>query len=180
MGNAVVVYEHGNQIWRNRYDAKSNSWGTPGVIDSRNIAQYEPRVAVDKNGIYMAVWYLPNDATNMGMWQTLQHGIHWSAPRRSRGRTLSIRSTASAAWSTAQILRPGDDSGDRDPVVAISETGDAFVGWTQSEGGAADYISVWERSYVSGAWQPAALLETKTAGRLTASASPPTQQGTPS
>ena len=76
----------------------------------------------------------------------------WSA-------AASIRSTAAAAWSTPQILRPGDDDGDRNPAVAMSETGDAFAGWEQSEGGTADYISVWERSYLSGAWQPAALLE---------------------
>jgi hypothetical protein len=189
MGNAVVVYQQGSQIWANRYDAQSNLWGTPGAIDSRNIAQYSPKVAVDKNGIYLAIWDLPNDATNMGIWQsTSSDGIHWSASSaitrtnafttalsmNSKGAAVvawtqsvnnlwtaaaSIRSTAGGAWSTPQILRPGDDTGDRDPAVAMSETGDAFVGWTQSEGGTADEISVWERSYISGAWQTAALLE---------------------
>lgn len=194
LGNAVVAYAQGNQIWANRYDAQSNVWGTPGAIDSRNVAQYQPQVAVDKNGIYTVVWYLPNDATNMGLWQsTSSDGIHWSASAaitklntvsaalsvNSKGAAIvawtqvvndlytpaaAIRSTASGAWSTAQILRPGDDSADRNPVVAMSETGDAFVGWVQSEGGTADYISVWERSYLSGAWQPAALLETLDTG----------------
>jgi|GEM_PF-2300362 len=194
IGNAVVVYEQGNQIWSNRYDAKSNLWGTPGAIDSRNIAQYEPKVAVDKNGIYLAIWYLPNDAANQGIWQSSSSdGIHWSASSaitrtnafttalsmNSKGAAIvawteavnnlwtaaaSIRSTASAAWSTPQILRPGDDNSDRYPAAAMSETGDAFVGWEQSEGGTADYISVWERSYISGAWQAAALLETLDTG----------------
>ena len=193
-GNAVVVYSQGNQIWANRYDAQSNIWGTPGAVDSRNVAQYEPQVAVDGNGIYTAVWYLPNDSTNMGLWQSSSSdGIHWSASAaitrlntvsaalavNSKGAAIavwtqvvndlytaaaSIRSTASGAWSTPQILRPGDDNGDRYPAVTMSETGDAFVGWEQSEGGTADYISVWERSYVSGAWQPAALLETLDTG----------------
>jgi hypothetical protein len=190
MGNVVVVYQNGNQIWSTRYDAQSNMWGTPGAIDSRNVAQYEPKVAVDKNGIYLAVWGLPNDATNMGIWQsTSSDGIHWSASSaitktnafspalsmNSKGAaivawtqaannlwtaTASIRSASGAAWSTPQVLRPGDDDGDRNPVVAMSETGDAFAGWTQSEGGTADEISVWERSYLSGAWQPATLFET--------------------
>ena len=190
MGNVVVVYAQGNQIWANRYDAGSNVWGTPGAIDSRNVAQYQPQVAVDKNGIYLAVWYLPNDATNMGLWQsTSSDGIHWSASSaitranaftvslsmNSKGAAVvawtqaannlwtaaaSIRSATGASWSTPQILRPGDDDGDRNPVAAMSETGDAFVGWTQSEGGTADAISVWERSYLAGAWQPAALFET--------------------
>ena len=194
MGNAVVVYQNGNQIWGNRYDAKSNIWGTAGAIDSRNIGQYEPKVAVDKNGIYLAIWDLPNDATNQGIWQsTSSDGIHWSAPSaitrlnafttalsmNSKGAAIvgwtqsvnnlwtaaaSLRSSATAAWSTPQILRPGDDNGDRNPVVAMSETGDAFAGWEQSEGGTADYISVWERSYISGGWQPAALLETLDTG----------------
>jgi len=190
MGNAVVVYQQGNQIWSNRYDATSNMWGTPGAIDSRNVAQYEPKVAVDKNGIYLAVWGLPNDATNMGIWQsTSSDGIHWSTsaaitktnafgPSLSMNSTgaaivawtqaannlwtaaASVRSASGAAWSTVQVLRPGDDDGDRNPVVAMSETGDAFAGWTQSEGSTADEISVWERSYLSGAWQPATLFET--------------------
>jgi hypothetical protein len=190
LGNAVVVYQQGNQIWSSRYDATSNMWGTPGAIDSRNVAQYEPKVAVDKNGIYLAVWGLPNDTTNMGIWQsTSSDGIHWSASSaitktnafgpalsmNSKGAAIvawtqaannlwtaaaSIRSASGAAWLTPQVLRPGDDDGDRDPVVAMSETGDAFAGWTQSEGSTADEISVWERSYLSGAWQPAALFET--------------------
>jgi hypothetical protein len=194
MGNAVVVYQNGNEIWANRYNAPSNSWGTPGAIDSRNIGEYEPKVAVDKNGIYLAIWYLPNDTANQGIWQsTSSDGIHWSGPMaitrtnafttalsmNSKGAAIvawtesannlwtavaSIRSTASGAWSTPQILRPGDDLGDRNPVVAISETGDALAGWEQSEGGTADEISVWERSYVSGAWQPAALLESLDTG----------------
>ena len=195
MGNAVVVYQNGNQIWSARYDAQSNMWGTPGAIDSRNVAQDGPQVAVDKNGIYLAVWYLPNDATNMGLWQsTSSDGIHWSASSaitrtnaftaslsmNSKGAAIvawtqaannlwtaaaSIRSASGAAWSTPQVLRPGDDDTDRNPAVAMSETGDAFVGWEQSEGGTADYISVWERSYLSGAWQPTpALLETLDTG----------------
>ncbi len=194
-GNAVVVYQQGNQIWSNRYNAQSNSWGTPGAIDSRNVAQYEPKVAVDKNGIYLAVWGLPNDATNMGIWQSASSdGIHWSASSaitktnafgpvlsmNSKGAAIvawtqaannlwtaaaSIRSASGAAWSTPQILRPGDDDGDRNPAVAMSETGDAFAGWEQTEGGTADEISVWERSYLSGAWQPTpALLETLDTG----------------
>ena len=194
LGNAVVVYEQGNQIWSNRYDARSNVWGTAMAIDSRNVAQSGPKVAVDKNGIYLAVWGLPNDATNMGIWQsTSSDGIHWSASSaitttnafapalsmNSKGAALvawtqaannlwtataSIRSTASAAWSTPQILRPGNDDVERYPAVAMLETGDALVGWEQTEGGAADEISVWERSYLSGAWQPAALLETLDTG----------------
>jgi hypothetical protein len=194
MGNSVVVYQQGNQIWSNRYDATSNMWGTPGAIDSRNVAQYEPKVAVDKNGIYLAVWGLPNDATNMGIWQsTSSDGIHWSASSaitktnafspalsmNSKGAAIvawtqaannlwtaaaSIRSASGAAWSTPQVLRPGNDDADRNTAAAMSETGDAFVGWEQSEGGTPDEISVRERSYLSGAWQPAALLETYDAG----------------
>ena len=90
MGNAVVVYQNGNQIWGNHYDAQSNVWGTPGAIDSRNIAQYEPKVAVDKNGIYLAIWYLLNDATNRGSGRAPPATAFTGPPRRrSRGRTPS-------------------------------------------------------------------------------------------
>ena len=45
------------------------------------------------------------------------------------------RGTASARHALAdQVLRTGDDNGDRDPVVAITGNGYGFVGWTQHDG----------------------------------------------
>jgi hypothetical protein len=186
----VVVYQHGSDIWSNRYDATSNSWGTPGSIDARGAQTAEPAIAVDQNGNYLIVWGIPNDATLTGIWQsTSSDGVHWSAPAaitttsafspalsmnapgaaivawtESNGSAYqaaaSIRAATGATWSAPQVLRPGDDYGDRNPAVAMSGTGQAFVAWEQSDGGAADYNSVWLRQYTAaGGWTAAGLFE---------------------
>jgi hypothetical protein len=82
--------------------------------------------------------------------------------------SASIRSapgSAGASWSTPQVLRPGDDDSDRDPAVAMDGSGNAFVGWVQSDGSgsasaSANYGSVWMRQYTAGAgWNAAGLFE---------------------
>jgi hypothetical protein len=59
-------------------------------------------------------------------------------------------------------MRPGDDLGDKDPVVAVSGTGEAFVLWTQDD--TAGYISVWMRQHTTTAWQAATLFESYETG----------------
>jgi hypothetical protein len=189
-GNAVVVYQHGSGIWATRYNATANQWGTPGPIDARGGQTFAPKVAVDKNGVYLAVWGLPNDPNNLdGIWQsTSSDGVHWApvsaitttnafSPVLSMNAAgaavvawtestasayqaaASIRPATGAAWSAPQVLRPGADYGFRNPAVAMSGTGQAFVGWEQSDGGAPDQLSVWMRQYTSAGWMPAALFE---------------------
>jgi len=55
------------------------------------------------------------------------------------------------------VLRPGDDNGDRYPVVAVSGTGEGFVLWTQDD--AAGWISVWMAQHTNSGWQPSELFE---------------------
>jgi hypothetical protein len=75
--------------------------------------------------------------------------------------SASVRAATGGTWTAPQVMRPGDDDSDRDPAVAMSGTGQAFVGWQQSDGGNDFYLSLWMRQYTSGAgWAPAALFET--------------------
>ena len=73
------------------------------------------------------------------------------------------------------MLRPGDDAGDRYPVVAVSGTGEGFVLWTQDD--TAGYISVWMRQHTTTGWQPAALFEGYELQRSYSPAWPPTRAG---
>jgi hypothetical protein len=204
MGNAVVVYNFGNDIWSNRYDATLNAWGTPAAIDTRGLEQ-SAQVTVDKNGIYLAVWSIDNDTsspTRDGIWQaTSSDGIHWSTVSaithtNAWGAALSenadgaavvawtesanangtvwqvsasIRST-SGSWSAPVVMLAGDGNADLNPSAAISGTGNAFVAWEQGDGTTTDQLSVWERSYINGAWGTAALFESNTAGPAYSSA----------
>ena len=71
----------------------------------------------------------------------------------------TVRSSTSAAWSAPQVLRPGDDQGDRNPAVAMSGKGEAFVMWEQSDGQATDWNSIWWRQHTTTGWSAAALFE---------------------
>jgi hypothetical protein len=182
-GGAVVVFQNGNAIYANHYDASQNSWGTPVPLDTRGLA-YVPKVAVDKNGIYVAVWGIPNDATYSGIWEsTSSDGVNWSTPPTALTTTsafspvLSMNANGDAVaawtesvggnWQVAAAIRTGGnnpswgkptallaskDNGDRNPAVAMSGTGEAFVGWEQSDGTTADVNSVWMTQYKSGVW----------------------------
>jgi len=187
-GNAVVVYEHGGEIWSNYYSFATSAWGTPTAIDSRSgSAAQQANIAVDKNGGWLAVWAQDPNASLKGIYySTSTNGTTWSAispltNTTSWGPVLSMnaegaaivawsesvsnlwqaasatRQTTGSAWSAATVLRPGDDNGDRDPVVTMSGTGEGFVLWTQDD--TAGYISVWMRQHSTTGWQPAALFE---------------------
>jgi hypothetical protein len=189
-GNAVVVYEHGNDIWFSRYDAASNQWGTAAQLETQGGRASNPIVAVDKNGNYLAVWRQANDSTLEGVYQsTSSDGVSWSgfgtittdnafgpvmsmnangaaivAWTESTGSAYqaaaSVRATTGGTWSAAQVLRPGDDYGDRNPAVAMSGMGQAFAGWEQDDDGATAENSIWMRQYTGTSWQAAALFET--------------------
>jgi hypothetical protein len=187
-GSAVVVYQYSTGIYANHYDAAQNTWGTPAPLDTRATA-YEPKVVVDKNGIYVAVWGIPNDATYMGIWQSSSSdGVNWSKPAsitttnafgpvismNANGDAVaawtesvggnwqaaaSLRAGSTQKWGTPQVMLASADNGDRNPAAAISGTGEAFVGWEQSDGGANDISSVWMRHYAGGSWGAAALFD---------------------
>jgi hypothetical protein len=147
----------------------------------------QANIAVDKNGGWLAVWAQDPNGTLKGIYTSSStNGTTWSAITPLTNTTswtpalamnadgaaivawteavgnlwqtaATTRATTGSAWGTPTVMRPGDDNGDRDPVVTMSGTGEGFVLWTQDD--AADWISVWMRQHTPSGWQPAALFE---------------------
>jgi hypothetical protein len=194
-GNAVVVFQNGSAIYANHYDATQNSWGTPTPLDARGLA-YEPKVAVDKNGIYVAVWGIPNDTTYKGIWtSTSSDGVNWSTPPTAITTTsawspvISMNANGDAVvawtesisnnWQVAAAMRTGGnnpswggptvlltskDDGDRNPAAVISGTGEAFVGWEQTDGTSAAIDVIWMAQHTSSGWGKAFVFDDDMAG----------------
>ena len=60
-GNVTAVWDQGDgsrlNVWANRYDAAAGTWGTPRLLETDNTGDATgPEVAVDPNGVVMAVW----------------------------------------------------------------------------------------------------------------------------
>ena len=111
-GKAVAVFKHGTQLWANTHDPATNAWGTtPSVIDGRAEEAREPRIAVDKNDTYLAVWEQdPNESLKGIWWSTSTDGIQWTAPAAI---------TTTPAFSAA---------------LSVNADGVAVVAWTESAG----------------------------------------------
>jgi hypothetical protein len=114
-GDAVVVYTHGDDIWFSHYNATGNTWDKATALDARGAVTSAPKVAVDKNGIFVAVWGIPNDSSTpplTGIWTaSSSDGVNWSS--------ISPIATTSAF----------------DPAISMNANGDAVCAWTESVGG---------------------------------------------
>jgi hypothetical protein len=131
-------------IWQST-SADGTNWG-PVTAITRTQA-WGPVISMNANGAAIVAW-TESDATTQN-WQV----------------AAVTRTATGAGWSGPQVLRPGDDNGDRNPAVAMSGTGEAFAIWEQSEGNpAVDAISVWFRQRTATGWGPATLFETYDAG----------------
>jgi hypothetical protein len=191
-GNAVVVYEQGSQIWASKYTAASSGWSTPAPVDARGNVCCKPSIAVDKNGTYLAVWGIGSGTLQGIWQSTSSNGTQWSTPtsitmtsayapvlamnangaaivawhEQITGSNLqaaaAVRTATGLPWSAPTVMRPGDDNGDRDPAVAITGNGNAFVTWVQADGGTNFWNSIWMRQYTAGTgagWNAAGLFE---------------------
>jgi hypothetical protein len=122
-GKAVTVFQHGGQVWANTYDPALDQWGTAGPVDGRAQVASEARIAVDKNGNYLAVWQQDPNQSLKGIWlSTSSDGVHWSAP-------ASITTTAAES-----------------PALSMNADGVAVVAWTEAT---ADYFQL-GTSFLSG------------------------------
>jgi hypothetical protein len=191
-GNAVVIYEQGTSIYASKYTATDGTWSAPAPVDSRGSVCCKPSIAVDKNGNYLAVWGLSgtnkgiwqSTSTNGTSWQPVtsiatttafgpvlsmnangQAVVAWTeqVSGGNQQAVATVRTSPTATWLMPQVMRAPDDSGDRNPVVAMDGKGNAFVGWEQTDGGSNGWTSVWMRQYTAGAtWNGAMLLESYT------------------
>jgi hypothetical protein len=142
-GNAVVTYQHGTQVWANNYTASTNSWGTPGPIDSRPTTAYAPQIAVDKNGTYLVMWQQDYAGANKGVWvSSSTDGKSWSSPA------------------------PVVQSAALGPELAMNADGAAVVSWTEQDPtmNYNEQILASVRPATGGAWSMPKILRTAVNG----------------
>ncbi|HXT97430.1 MAG TPA: hypothetical protein VN853_14100 [Polyangia bacterium] len=161
-GNAVVVFENGNAIYANHYDSSQNSWGTPTPLETRTSA-YGPKVAVDKNGIYVAIWAITNDATYDGIWESSSSdGVNWSNPPTpltttnafSAALSMNADGDAVAAWTesvnnnwqvAAAIRAGGNNPSWGSPTVLLPSTDDGDRNPAAAMSGTGEAFVGWEQ-----------------------------------
>ncbi len=118
-GNAMAVWMQWDgaryNVWANRYDAGTNSWGTAELIESDNAGHANiPRVAMDSSGNATAVWE-QSDGARYNIW----------ANRYVAG---------AGSWGTAELLETDDTGNAQNHAVAVDGSGNAVAVWQQSDG----------------------------------------------
>ena len=149
-GNAVVVWQQSDgtrqNMWSNRYNASTGTWGTAMLIETGAGNGENPKVAVDGSGNAVAVWPQEEEGT--------QYTSIWS--------NHYIASTGT--WATAILIETGAESA-WEPRVAVDGSGNAIAVWTQFGGGRRN---IWANHYTGpfGPWGIPVLIETDNAGDM--------------
>ena len=140
-GNAIAVWDQWDgirrNIWANRYNARTDSWGTAESIETNSAGAKSPQIAIDASGNAIAVWSQSND-----IW--VNHYI------------------PNFGWGTAQLIE-SDDGSAFSPQIAIDTKGNAIAVWTQDNG---SHYSIWANRYTAsnGSWGTAQLIENDDTG----------------
>jgi hypothetical protein len=134
-GNAIAVWQQSDgtltstgaarsDIWANRFDAATGTWGTAQLIETDNAGTASsPQIAMDAGGNGIAVW--------MG-----------TPPSPQRYNTWANRfSAASGAWGTAQAIETSNQEA-IGPQIAFDVNGNAMAIWSRFGGGAPGAIVV--------------------------------------
>ena len=121
------------------FTTRDGTWGSPARVDNATGVIESPRIAVNRDGIAVAVWAeRVGVASNQQIWvNRYVPEIGWEGPRRIELDDLSDNSPAQIG-------------------VGIDEAGNAIAVWTQWAGS----LRLWTNRYVVGTgWQTAELLE---------------------
>src|SRR5947199_161390 len=140
-GNAIAVWVQNDgtydSMWANRYVA-GQGWGTPELIETNTGDADFARVAVNGNGVAVALWKQSN-GVNHDIWSNIY--------------------VPGQGWGTATLMEANPNDGS-EPWVAVDKNGNAMAVWRQYNGGEPD-PSIWARDYVAGqGWGTATLIET--------------------
>lgn len=147
-GNATAVWTQSDgtrySVWSNRYDAATDSWGSPQLLETANTGHaYGPQVTTDGSGNAIAVW------------------SQFDGPRES---IWSNRyDVVTKSWGAPQLLET-DNTGDANTAqVAADASGNAIAVWQQSDG---TRTNIWFNRYdaTTKIWAGAQLLESDNAG----------------
>lgn len=173
-GNALAVWEQGDDIWANRYTASTQSWGTAERIETGAESAERPQIAVDGSGNALAVWEQRESSKYIfASRYTISNGS-WNSPQRIDTVTqnssapqiaFGASGNALAVWQKTSGFRQ-DIKANRyiaetnswsgatlvsdgtestiSPQIAIDGSGNAMAVWAQSVGGQRD---VWANHY---------------------------------
>ena len=126
-GNAILVWLQSDgtvdNLWSNRYNGTSSSWGTAEKIENSSGSASYPQIVIDGGGNAIAVW-LQLDGTVDSLWSNRYDGT-------------------SSAWGTAEKIENNSESGYY-PQLAVDGEGNAIAVWQQSNG-AVD--NIWSNVY---------------------------------
>lgn len=148
-GNAVAVwvqrdlFSTGELVWAARY-AVGEGWGAAQSIDpvDPSLAGLMTEVGMDDAGNAIAVWTRPKIVGD-NMWAN-RYAIDPEDPLEP-------------GWQGAVMIKDNDEIDVTDPRIAVDPMGNAFVVWTQQDGGRVD---IWTNRYHAElGWGSQALLE---------------------
>lgn len=143
-GNAHAVWVQTDlpqkNIWANRYDAATGTWGMAELIETTDDGPASsPRIAVGPGGHAMAVW----TQFNAGRWNI------WA----------NRYDAATEAWGTAELIETDDAGYANFPQVALDANGNALAVWSQSDG-LRDNLWANRFTAATGSWGAAEMIET--------------------
>jgi len=156
-GNAIAVWEHGSQIWFNRYSAATGTWGTEApvvVAGGQGVS-----VGIDSQGVATVTWQGTGGATDQGIW--------------------AVTSAAGGGWATPVHLSSANAA---DVHLAVSASGTAIAVWTENNNVSPlgnEYILWASRRLPGGAWLTKTMLKyaTDTGDRTPTAALDPAGNG---
>src|SRR6266550_4434710 len=129
-GNAIAVWVQNDgtydSMWANRYVA-GQGWGTPELIETNTGDADFARVAVNGNGVAVALWKQSN-GVNHDIWSNIY--------------------VPGQGWGTATLMEANPNDGS-EPWVAADKNGNAMAVWRQYKGVQPD-PSIWANRYVVG------------------------------
>lgn len=149
-GNGMAVWEQSDgirkNIWARRYDGASGQWEVASVIEASGEDANTPQVAVDANGVFIAVWRGYDGVVHQryNLWANRYvAGVGWGSAA-----LISNNTTDPGAISDALVSRNVDT-----PHVAMDAAGNALAVWAQDN-------SIYANRYTVGAgWGAAQLIE---------------------
>lgn len=87
------------------------AWGPPVMIDDVNLRPASVRLSAGASGRAMVVWY---------RWHAAIEGVRWTG----------------SEWTAVETISPVTGDEPRELEVALDRSGNALVGWVDTEGGA--------------------------------------------
>ena len=141
-GNAMAVWSQVDgstiNLYANRYNVVTGTWGTAQLIESGGDAANSVQIAIDAQGNAIAVW-------------TQSDGYSYSL-------YANRYNVTTGAWGVAQLLETGGGN-TGSPQIAIDKYGNAVAVWITTYG--ANYSSIYANHYsaATDTWGTAQLIE---------------------